>query len=116
MVLLLALILMDVQLLAARKTNMKITVVGRLKPCCCMLLEQSTCYAINTKSGSSALTSITRLEQEEFQDKFVVAMDNYFTLPRTIKKLCDNGIGVVGTTRFKKGWPPVPLRNIDPKK
>ena len=40
-------------------------------------------------------------------------MDNYFTLPGIIKKLRDKGIGVVGTARFKKNWPPKELKVID---
>ena len=36
---------------------------------------------------------------------FVLAMDNYFTLPRLIKRLRDLGIGIVGTARFRTKWP-----------
>eukprot|EP00957_Ditylum_brightwellii_P096204 7328626-Ditylum_brightwellii.AAC.1 len=39
-------------------------------------------------------------------------MDNYFTLPHVIKYLRKNGIGVVGTVRMRKGWPPPGLHNI----
>ena len=39
-----------------------------------------------------------------------LAMDNYFTLPKVIKELRDIGVGVVGTARFKRNWPPVELR------
>ena len=35
-------------------------------------------------------------------DKFCIAMDNYFTLPKVIKALRDKNIGIVGTARFKK--------------
>ena len=49
------------------------------------------------------------------QDKFVIAMDNYFTLPCAIKELRDKGIGVVGTARFKQGWPPAPLQDLNLK-
>eukprot|EP00957_Ditylum_brightwellii_P175492 13361515-Ditylum_brightwellii.AAC.1 len=33
-------------------------------------------------------------------------MDNYFTLPRVIHALREMGVGVVGTSHFRKGWPP----------
>ena len=49
----------------------------------------------NIHSGSVQLFS-----QEELQDKFIVAMDNYFTLPQVISALRKKGIGVVGTSRF----------------
>ena len=62
----------------------------------------------STQSGSVQLFS-----QEELQDKFVVAMDNYFTLPQVISGLRDKGIGVVGTSRFRRNWPPQKLKDID---
>ena len=46
------------------------------------------------------------------QDKSIVAMGNYFTLKKVIHRLCDNGIGVVGTSRFRRGgWPPAELKD-----
>ena len=36
---------------------------------------------------------------------FFIAMDNYFTLPKILKKLRDWGIGVVGTSCFRVNWP-----------
>jgi len=48
-------------------------------------------------------------------DTFCLAMDNYFTLPRVLATLRDKGIGVVGTSQFKRNWPPEALRNIDQK-
>ena len=45
--------------------------------------------------------------------KFCLAMDNYFTLPKVIKKLREMGVGVVGTARFRQGWPPEKLRRIN---
>ena len=39
-------------------------------------------------------------------------MDNYFTLPKVIKKLRDLGISVVGTARLNQGWPPKQLKYI----
>ena len=40
-------------------------------------------------------------------------MDNYFTLPKVINCLKELGVGVVGTARFKKNWPPKHLGDID---
>ena len=48
-------------------------------------------------------------------EDFFIAMDNYFTLPKIIKKLRDWGIGVVGTSRFRKNWPPKKLRAVEQK-
>ena len=54
-------------------------------------------------------------KEEELQNKFVIAMDNYFTLPKIIKKLRDEKIDVVGTSRFKQNWPPKELKAVDDK-
>eukprot|EP00957_Ditylum_brightwellii_P140556 10708908-Ditylum_brightwellii.AAC.1 len=43
-------------------------------------------------------------------DKFCLAMDNYFTLPHIISYLRENGIGIVGTARMRKGLPPPALQ------
>ena len=45
--------------------------------------------------------------------KFCIAMDNYFTLPNVIAALRADGIGVVGTARFKKNWPGKKLSKIE---
>lgn len=47
---------------------------------------------------------------EEVWQGHCLAMDNYFTLPKVIKTLRDIGVGIVGTARFKRNWPPVQLR------
>eukprot|EP00957_Ditylum_brightwellii_P012685 959141-Ditylum_brightwellii.AAC.1 len=39
-------------------------------------------------------------------------MDNYFTLPKVFGKLCDLGIGVIGTAHFRMSWPPKELRGV----
>ena len=44
---------------------------------------------------------------------FVVAMDNYFTLPKVMGMLRDIGVGCVGTARAKRGWPPKELQVPD---
>eukprot|EP00957_Ditylum_brightwellii_P145621 11087665-Ditylum_brightwellii.AAC.1 len=53
----------------------------------------------------------SKRETDTDMEKFYVAMDNYFILPHVIKHLRKNGIGVVGTTRMRKGLPPPGLRN-----
>jgi hypothetical protein len=47
----------------------------------------------------------TNNPKEILQDKFIIAMDNYFTLPIVMKQLRAIGIGVVGTARGRIGWP-----------
>ena len=43
---------------------------------------------------------------------FIIAMDNYFTLPNVISTLRELGIGIVGTARFRRNWPPSKLKEI----
>ena len=50
---------------------------------------------------------------EKKMSTFCIAMDNYFTLPGVIKALRDKCIGVVGTARFKRSWPPKELKVIE---
>ena len=38
--------------------------------------------------------------------KFVICMDNYFTIGKDIDGLRHMGIACVGTSRVRKGWPP----------
>ena len=52
---------------------------------------------------------------EETGKKLVVAMDNYFTLPKVCEMLRKENIGCVGTARFRGNWPPQNLRDIDIK-
>ena len=49
---------------------------------------------------------------EEIQNTFIVAMDNYFTLPSVMSKLREMGIGCVGTSRFRRNWPSPALTKI----
>ena len=37
--------------------------------------------------------------------KFIVTVDNYFSLPKVMKKLRYLGIGCLGTARVRQGWP-----------
>eukprot|EP00957_Ditylum_brightwellii_P211351 15366076-Ditylum_brightwellii.AAC.1 len=43
---------------------------------------------------------------------FCLAMDNYFAAPKVIAALHEMNIGVLGTSRFRKAWPPKELQNI----
>lgn len=54
--------------------------------------------------------------QEAEQKDFCLAMDNYFTLPNIITKLREMGIGVVGTARFRRSWPPSKVRQVKQEK
>eukprot|EP00957_Ditylum_brightwellii_P097742 7443421-Ditylum_brightwellii.AAC.1 len=47
--------------------------------------------------------------------KFCLAMDNYFTVPSVMKHLRYKGIGVVGTARARKGWPPSASQKVEQK-
>ena len=52
---------------------------------------------------------------EDSMNNFCIAMDNYFTLPKILKKLRDWGIGVVGTSCFCINWPPKNLKTVEKK-
>ena len=52
---------------------------------------------------------------ERMSDKQIITLDNYFTLPKVIKALRKHGIGVIGTSRFKQGWPPNELKDYHKK-
>jgi hypothetical protein len=39
-------------------------------------------------------------------------MDNFFTTERVIKMTREEGIGIVGTARNRRGWPPTEYKNI----
>ena len=71
---------------------------------------------IKKQEQRKRLRSTSNLIVEQCQTNFVIAMDNYFTLPKVIQSLRKLGIGVVGTCRFKRGWPPAGLKNVDDKK
>ena len=52
---------------------------------------------------------------EKTKKKFVVAMDNYFTLPKVCAMMRECGIGTVGTARFRGTWPPASIRQVNVK-
>ena len=64
-------------------------------------------YARATRKNSNTVFDDNPME------KFCLAMDNYFTLPKVIKRLRDLGVGVVGTARFKQNWPPKKMKDAD---
>ena len=56
------------------------------------------------------------LNEKMGANSFIIAMDNYFTLPKVIYALRNLGIGIVGTAKYSKAWPPLCLKKIDDKK
>jgi hypothetical protein len=44
--------------------------------------------------------------------KYLVAMDNYFTYPKILKKMRELCVACVGTARAKRGWPPTEFRSL----
>ena len=74
------------------------------------------CDRQNRRIGSylrSTRNNKGEIFDESIMDKFCLAMDNYFTVPTAIKKLRDENIGVVGTARFKRNWPPKELKDVN---
>ena len=56
------------------------------------------------------------LNEKMGANSFIIAMDNYFTLPKVIYALRKLGVGIVGTAKYQKSWPPLCLKKIDDKK
>ena len=50
---------------------------------------------------------------EKGRYNYVIAMDNYFTWKRVVKSLTEMSIGVVGTARAARGWPPKEIKSIE---
>lgn len=44
--------------------------------------------------------------------RYVVGMDNYFTYPKILKSMREEGVGCVGTARAKQGWPPKEFKDV----
>ena len=44
---------------------------------------------------------------------FCLALDNYFTLPKAIFALREQNIGVIGTARRRRNWPPSEIASIE---
>ena len=84
---------------------------------CIPSLKEKQMKRIRKRSGRLSTRAQRGNELVEVvQDKFIVTMDNYFTLPKVIAKLREKGIGIVGTSRFRKNWPPKELKCIDGEK
>ena len=64
------------------------------------------------KNQQSTQNNNAELFDEHMMDKFIIAMDNYFTRPKVIKYLRDNNIGVVGTSRITRLWPSKELKDV----
>jgi hypothetical protein len=45
--------------------------------------------------------------------QYRIAMDNFFTTERVIKMTREKGVGIVGTARNRRGWPPAEYKNIN---
>eukprot|EP00957_Ditylum_brightwellii_P043476 3296087-Ditylum_brightwellii.AAC.1 len=76
---------------------------GRTASCVVRLQDKQsndTTTFSSTSSGGQAI------------DKFIIAMKNYFTLPKLLAKLQDIGIGIVGTALFRMNWLPKELKNV----
>ena len=51
-----------------------------------------------------------KFDDDTPMDKFYLAMDSYFTLPKVIKRLRELSVGVVGTARARKNLPSKELK------
>ena len=81
-------------------------------------LKEKQKKRINTKYNqiSTRGNNVEQFESEPSQEAFIIAMDNYFTLPKVMLRLRMKGIGIVGTARFRVNWPPKKLKAIDADK
>src|SRR6056300_271631 len=68
-----------------------------------------------TRIASKVVSLAKRLPRRD-NLSYVVAMDNYFTLPKAVKGLKDENIGVVGTARARHGWPSKEFKKVDDKR
>uniref|UniRef100_A0A7S4J1G4 PiggyBac transposable element-derived protein domain-containing protein n=1 Tax=Odontella aurita TaxID=265563 RepID=A0A7S4J1G4_9STRA len=67
----------------------------------------------DTNKTISMIKHLTRplvKDMERHKTEYKLALDNYFKYPRVMSKMRAAGIGVVGTARKKKGWPPKELQ------
>ena len=58
------------------------------------------------------MSSVTKMLDEYVSRglKFVITADNYFIYPKILKAFRDRGIGMFGTARAKRNWPPAELK------
>eukprot|EP00957_Ditylum_brightwellii_P024809 1875053-Ditylum_brightwellii.AAC.1 len=79
-----------------------------------MILFVTSVADIFWRKSRERLSKVER-ELDVEMENFCLAMDNYFTLPKVIKHLRENGICVVGTARIRRGWPLYELQKIQQK-
>ena len=78
-------------------------------------LKKKQLTRLKKKKGDRVKTRKNQgdLFEDVKMDKFCLAMDNYFTLPKVISSLREANIGIVGTARFRsRTWPPKALRMV----
>lgn len=80
------------------------------------LREKQRNRAQKRERSTRSSTDTDKFDDDEINEKFVITMDNYFTFPKVIKALRDLDIGVLGTSRFRKTWPPRRLKNVNKEK
>eukprot|EP00957_Ditylum_brightwellii_P017425 1312325-Ditylum_brightwellii.AAC.1 len=57
------------------------------------------------RKDKTTTKSIHAIQQHDIEmDKFCLVIDNYFTLPHVIRFPRENKIGLVGTSRMRKGY------------
>ena len=78
--------------------------------------EKQKTRLVNYECESRSSKTSTCFNQEKIMSKFIITMDNYFTLPNVIKYLRGQGVGVVGTARFKRNWPNKKLKQVEQDK
>jgi hypothetical protein len=66
-------------------------------------LENNSRKTRNNTNENDGQDDIIDEKSTLIQNNFVIAMDNYFTMPKVINYLSENNIAVVGTARFRMG-------------
>eukprot|EP00957_Ditylum_brightwellii_P015634 1179855-Ditylum_brightwellii.AAC.1 len=67
------------------------------------------CDRQNEWDHQNEMLRTTGINADTPMDMFCLAIDNYFTVPKVIATLCEMNIRVVGTSCFRKAWPPKEL-------
>ena len=74
---------------------------------------------VEAEEGGKIASLVTHLTDQlppPHNFKYVIAMDNYFTTPRTMQALRERDVGAMGTARRRKGWPPKELCAVNSTK
>ena len=63
---------------------------------------------------NETVTKLTHVNEKGMliNNKYIIAMDNYFTRPKVITALQDLGISIVGTAKYQHGCPTVYLNQL----